>query len=135
VNWFGQGIALCYFFAVAALALLYSLRYLILTRSRSLANALTWYLLLLSSLLPAVWLLVVFDWDNEAVAEIANWVGTPIMLFFVPTAFLCYDAWKGTKPTAGGYIARSLLEVVVLIPAWALFWVFCEFLLLGWFGP
>jgi hypothetical protein len=57
----------------------------------------------------------VFDWDNEAVAAVANWVGTPIALLFVPTAFAFYDVTVGPRLPVWWYAARSLLEIVVLV--------------------
>jgi hypothetical protein len=135
VNWFGHPQWLAFFFAVALLVLLCFLRFVIITRVRCPAEAITWYLLLLAALLPAVWLLVVVDWDNEAVAAIGNWIGTPITLFVVPTAFAFYDAIAGVRLSAGWYAARSLVEVVVLVPVWAVLWVLVgEMFLLGWFG-
>jgi hypothetical protein len=118
-NWFGQGPAWALLYAAALLAVLYPLRYVITVRARSRADALAWYALLLASLLPAVWLLVVVDWDNEAVAPVANWVGTPVILLFVPTAFLAFDLTAATRPGPGGYVLRSLWEAAVLTPVWA----------------
>jgi hypothetical protein len=135
VNWFGQGPPVAFLFAVVILVLVCGLRYLITARSRSALDAWFWYLLLLAMTLPAVWLLVVFDWDNEAVAAIANWVGTPIMLLAVPTAFLCFDAATATRLPAGTYTLRCVVEVLLLVPLWAVVWAYTEFLLLGWFGP
>ena len=64
----------------------------------------------------------------------ANWVGTPILFFFVPTASFCCDLVTASRLQPGWYAARSLFEVVVLVPVWAVCWGFCEFLLPGWFG-
>jgi hypothetical protein len=135
VNWFGQGPVFALFFAVALLILLCSLRFLIIANVRCPIDAFAWYLLLLASLLPTVWLLVVYDWDNEAGSDIAIWVGTPVALLFVPTAFACYDLVTNTRLTAWPYIARSLIEVIILVPTWAYIWVvFFMFFLLGWVG-
>jgi hypothetical protein len=132
-NWFGQEMPLPFLFAVALLTVLYGLRYVIIAKAVSPADALAWYALLLASLLPGVWLLVAWDWDNRAVAPIANWVGTPVMALFVPTAFLCFDVATATRPRPGWYAARSLLEVLVLTPAWVVCWAFIELGFLGWF--
>jgi hypothetical protein len=133
VNWFGQAPPLTFLYAAVTLALLCLLRYFITIRSRTAAEAWVWHVMFVASLLPCGWLLVVIDWDNEAVAPIANWVGTPIMLFFVPTMVLCFDLATGTRLRPGTYWARGLLEVIVLVPAWAIFWAYFEFLVLGWF--
>jgi hypothetical protein len=134
-NWLGQAPALAILHAVAILSLLYLVRYFITTRSQSVTSAWLWYSILLAALLPGVWLLVAFDWDNEAVAPIANWVGTPIVLFVVPTASMCFDLTTGTRLPPRWYLARSAFELIALIPIWTALWVFCEFFVLGWVGP
>src|SRR5262249_39021675 len=121
--------------AAAILTVLCSLRYVIVTRACCPADACAWYLLLLASLVPAVWLLVVWDWDNHAVAPVANWVGIPVALLLVPTAAAWHDVATATRLTPTGYAARSLLEVLVLVPVWGCIWVALEFLLLSWVGP
>jgi hypothetical protein len=134
VNWFGQRPGVAFIFAAAITVLLYSLRFLIFAKAHSSFDAFAWYLLLLASLLPAVWPLVVTEWDNEAGAPIGNWVGAPVALLFVPAAIALYDVATATRLTAWPFAARSLVEVVVLFPAWLYFWVMCMFLLLGWVG-
>lgn len=68
VNWFGQGLGAAYLYAAAILVLLCLLRYAIVRGACCSADAAVWYLLLLTSLVPAIWLLVVVDWDNEGVS-------------------------------------------------------------------
>jgi hypothetical protein len=133
-NWFGQGKAAAYLYAAGIFPLLYLLRYPITAWSRSPADAFAWYLLLVAALLPGVWHLVVFDWENAVVAPVANWIGGPIMFFFVPTALFCCDLGTATRLKPGWFAACALLEVVVLVPLWAVCWACCEFLLLGWVG-
>jgi len=133
VNWFGQGPAFAFSFAAVIIVLLCSLRFVIVAMARGPADAFVWYLLLFAAMLPGVWLLVDIDWDNVAVSGIAEWVGTPIALLFVPTAFLVYDLITATHLTAWKYAARTLLEIL-LIPVWVYLWLMCEFLLLGWVG-
>jgi hypothetical protein len=135
VNWFGQGPAAAFGYAVAILAVLYASRSLIVRRASCPASALAWYVMLLAALLPAVWLLVVFDWDNQAVSAVACWAGTPIALLSVPTLSFGFDLATGLRLRGGAYLARSLLEAAVLVPIWAVLWVYCEFLVLNWVGP
>jgi hypothetical protein len=116
------------------LLILYLFRYVIASKSSGAFSAMTWYTILLGMVLPFIWLFVDTDWDNEAVSPLSNWVGSPVALLFVPTAFLCFDLLGGVRMKPGLYLARSLLEVM-LIPVWAVAWFFCEFLLLGWIGP
>jgi hypothetical protein len=129
-NWFGHGVAASYGFAAGLLTLLFAARYFVVTRSGSPAAALAWYALLLASVLPCVWLLVVLDWGNIWVSPLTNWVGIPLALLGVPTAFLIYDAATGRRPPPGQYAARCLLEVM-LVPAWAWFVVVG----MGWADP
>jgi hypothetical protein len=134
VNWFGQSQGLPLLWAVTLLALLYLLRYAITRWARSPESVLTWYALLLASLLPGVWLLVVTDWDNEAVAEIGCWAGTPIALLFVPTAVLVWDVAFKVRLSGAAYAARALVEVIVFVPIWSVAWAYFEMFVLGWFG-
>jgi hypothetical protein len=97
VNWFGQAPPWAFLYAAAILAFLCLVRYLLTTRLRRGASAFAWYFLLVASLLPCVWLLVVCDWDNNAVGPEGNWIGWPIIVFFVPTAVLCYDLATRTR--------------------------------------
>lgn len=134
-NSFGQGPGAALLSAVAILILLCSLRYAIVCKGCCRADAAAWYLLLLSAAVPAVWLLVELDWDNEAVSPLANWVGTPVALLLVPTLFAGYDVVAANRLPLGLYAGRSLLEILVLVPVWFYIWVaYFEFLLLGWFG-
>lgn len=134
VNWFGQSQGWTWLWALCLLAALYLLRFTITRWVRSPASALAWYALLLAALLPGVWLLVVTDWDNEAVAEIACWMGTPIALLFVPTAVLGWDVAFGVRLPGGAYAVRALVELLLFVPVWLMAWVYFEMLVLNWFG-
>jgi hypothetical protein len=136
VSWFGLGPGFGFFFAALILVLLCSLRFLIVSKVRFVVERLAWYGLLLAVLIPATWFLVDFDWDNEAVSANANWIGTPIGLLFVPTAFACFDLTSQDRLSVGAYFMRSVVELFVLVPIWLYLWVLLgEFLLLGWVGP
>src|SRR5438105_8062362 len=90
-NWFGHPSWTAYLYGVGLLIGLCALRFLILRGGRPASDAAVWYCLALAALLPAIWLLVVTDWDNEFVAETACWVGMPIALLFVPSVLFCVD--------------------------------------------
>ena len=94
----------------------------------------TWYCVVLAVASPGVWLLVVLDWDNEFASWEANWVGYPVGLLAVPTAFLLYDVAAGCRLPPRRYAARCLLEVG-LVPVWAVAWIYFVAFGLGWVGP
>jgi hypothetical protein len=134
-NWFGQPGWTAFLYAAGLLIVLCALRLLILRKSRGPIDAAAWYCLVLSAFVPAVWLFVVTDWDNEAVAETACWVGYPIALLFVPTAVFLFDLITHTSLAPGVYLLRSVGEICLLVPNWCVFWVIVESLILGWIGP
>jgi hypothetical protein len=133
-NWFGQPGWTAFVYAGGLLITLCTLRFLILRKSRGPIDAIIWYCLVLSVFVPAVWLFVVTDWDNEAVAEIACWVGCPIALLFVPTVVFLFDLITHTSLAAGLYLLRSVGEICLLVPVWCMVWVYIELLILGWIG-
>ncbi len=132
VNWFGQGNAVAWVATVVIFIVLYTVRYLILQQTSSHADAAIWYTLLLVFILPWVWLFVVVDWDNEWVLSSANWVGIPMTLLFVPTAFFVYDLLASVRLSPGPYTARVFLEVFVAGPVWVVCWFLCQVFILGW---
>jgi uncharacterized membrane protein len=133
-NWFGHPFPASILYAVGLLLLLFVLRYLIIRRSRRARDAVAWYCLTVAIFLPAIWLLVVIDRDNQAVDEIACWVGYPVALLFVPSVLFGVDWRMGSWLTPGGYAIQSGIELLVLIPIWLYLWVWIEFLILGWIG-
>jgi hypothetical protein len=132
-NWFGHSGWAPFGFAVGLLILLCTVRYLIERMNSRAGDSVVWYCLALSVFVPAIWLLVVTDWDNEAVSRIACWVGVPIALLFVPSAIFCADLLMG-PPAPGVYTLRSVLEIVVLVPNCLYFWILIELFVLGWWG-
>jgi hypothetical protein len=120
--------------ALAILAAFNTARYLITNKTMSPRSTLGWYAILLAVALPFVWLFVNLDWDHEFVSPAANWVGSPIAVLFVPTAFFCFDLKSGSRLGLAWYVSRSLIELL-LIPLWVIIWVYFEFLVLGWCGP
>jgi hypothetical protein len=134
-NWFGQPTWTAFVYADGLLISLCVLRFLIVRGNRRASDATAWYCLALAVYLPAIWLLVVVDWDNDAVAPIACWVGVPIALLFVPSVVFCADLLLRPALSPARYALRSALEIVVLVPLWSFLWGFVEFLILGWFGP
>ncbi len=134
VNWFGQPNWTAFFYAGGLLISLCTLRFLVVRGSRRASDAIAWYCLALAVFLPAIWLLVVVDWDNEAVAPVACWVGDPIALLCIPTIVFGADLVLRPSLTPAGYALRSIFEIVVLVPIWCLVWVYVMLLILGWVG-
>jgi hypothetical protein len=134
-NWFGQPHWTALLYGGGLLIALCTLRFLIVTKSRRASDAVAWYCLALAVILPAVWLLVVVDWDNEAVAEIACWVGYPIALLTVPSCLFCLDLVSRSPLSPGSCALRTLAELCGLVPVWLFVWTYAEFFILGWVGP
>jgi hypothetical protein len=135
MNWFGQGPGVAFRYAVTLLVLLCGVRFVIIRMACCRLDAAAWYVLLIVSLLPAVWLFIDVDWGNEAVSPLGSWIGMPILVLTVPTAVACYDVATATHLPAWEYSVRSFFEVVFLVPVWAYLWVVVgEMLILGWFG-
>jgi hypothetical protein len=134
-NWFGQSGWIVFAYAAGLLTTLCASRFLILRKGRGSIDAIAWYCLVLSVFVPAVWLFVVTDWDNEAVAEIGCWVGYPIALLFVPTVVFLVDLITRSSLAPGVYLLRSIGEICLLVPVWCMVWVYIELLILGWIGP
>ncbi|MBI1916157.1 MAG: hypothetical protein HYS12_15700 [Planctomycetes bacterium] len=113
---------------------LYALRFLIIQKNRRATDALAWYCLALAVFVPAIWLLVVTNWDSMFFARIACWVGDPIALLFVPSVLFPFYLSMRPSLTLGIYTLLSMAEIVLLVPAWIFFWVQVEFWVLGWAG-
>jgi hypothetical protein len=61
----------------------------------------------------------------------SRWIGTPVWLFAVPfLSFLIFDRTI-TLGTPMAYLARSLVEIIVLFHVWSYIWVWTQ-LLLEW---
>ena len=134
-NWFGQPGWISFVCAAGLLITLCALRFLIVRKSRNPGNAAIWYCLVLAVIIPAIWLFVVIDWDNEAVADIACWVGDPIALLLVPSVLFFVDLTTPLFRDLGSYLLRSIVEICVLVPVWSVVWVYIEAFILGWVGP
>jgi hypothetical protein len=71
------------------------------------------------------------DWENRHVLWVAIYVGNPVATLTVPcVSFLIDWAWASTdQPSA--WLWRLPLEWLA-VPVWFFFWVYFEFLALGW---
>ena len=89
------------------------------------------YCLFVAALLPYLYCRAVVDpWHSPCASPLSNWVGWPIAVFTVPTAFFVYDTLTHKQPSLRFYI-RSLRKIV-LVPIWAFIWGCIELFVLGW---
>ena len=91
-------------------------------RSRRATDAIAWYCLALSVFVPAIWLLVVTDWNNQALAEIGCWVVDPIALLFIPSVLFAVYLLIRSSLALGVYLLLSIAEIIVLVPTWVFIW-------------
>jgi hypothetical protein len=129
---------------IPLLAVLYLVKFRILTfRVRPWVASLL-YFLVVAALLPYLYCSVVDDWGNRFVNLLATWIGwhglqgklradilnstSPIITFTVPTMSFFLDTLTRKRPSAWFYALRSLVEVIILVPLWALVWGCVEFL-------
>ncbi|MGO9109027.1 MAG: hypothetical protein ACLP9L_07320 [Thermoguttaceae bacterium] len=122
------------FHAIPLFAVLYVVKYRILSLQVRPCVALLLYLVVVAVLLLYVYFGLIDVRETIAYGNpLSTWVGTPIMAFTVPTAFFLYDIFAKKQQSLGFYALRSLLEVALLVPSWALVWVSIE-MSLGWLG-
>ena len=135
---------------VPLLAVLYVVKFRILTfRVRPWVASLL-YFLVVAALLPYLYCRVIGDWGNRFVKPLATWLGwhapqgklladilnstSPILTFTVPTMSFFFDTFTRKRPSARFYALRSLAEVVIFVPLWAFVWVGFELLAWSWIG-
>ena len=86
------------------------------------------FVTLVAASIPLLWALSP-DWNNPHVLPIANYVGTPIEILTIPVVSFVIDVASCAKPRVS---ARTVVELLVGVPAWFFFWLFLELLLLNW---
>lgn len=120
-NWFGMGMWESFFLAYPLLVAIYFAKW----RLRKIENdrlVWSWYWLSFVLSLPYIWFLVTGTWHTPFFSRISGWIGEPVRVWFLPTCSLMRDRnRKGDLPLFW-YVARSLVEVVVLYPAWCVVW-------------
>ena len=79
------------FHAIPLFAVLYVVKFRILTLRVQPWLALLLYLIVVAALLPYLYCRVDVIWVNGDFDKLANWIGVPLMAFTVPTAFFLYD--------------------------------------------
>jgi hypothetical protein len=132
ITWLGQGAGTAYGFGFFLLVVIYVAKRWIVRCASSLRAAIGWYGLAVACSLPYIWFLVVLDWQNPHVFRLACWVYDPLGIWAVPTLSFTWDIMHRTPGLSEvAYLARSLVELVLIIPVWLAVWVFISFLFLG----
>lgn len=122
VFWVGSAGLILLLYAVKAAAL----RYL-----RTAVVSLSTFSLAVAACVPVTWALDP-DWQNQHVLRIAIYIGSPVATLAVPCASFLVDLTRRSAGHPGGWLWRVPLELFLAVPAWFYFWVFFEFLVLGW---
>ena len=116
---------------IPSLAVLYVVKYRILALRVQPWLGLLLYFLVVAALVPSIYFRVIDVRNAYHQAPLAAWIGLPIAAFTIPTVFFLYDVLAHKRPSLKFYVLRSLVEVVMLIPLWAVVWV-CIESFLGW---
>ncbi len=120
-----------YALGFALVLALYGAKAFLLHSRRSPSVVLASFLGGILAAVPIAWLISP-DWHNPSVREVANWVGTPLLLLAVPTASFLYDYCRRRASAAPGGWRRTLIEVFIGVPAWGVLWVCIEIFVLRW---
>ena len=122
----------CYAGSVGLILFLYVVKAASLRYLRGAPAAGTAFAAAMTLCVPVTWALSP-DWDNEHVLRIGIYVGSPIATLAVPSVSFLIDLVR--RPAVGQrreWHWRVPLELFIAVPVWVYFWVFCEFLVLGW---
>jgi hypothetical protein len=130
-TWIGQGVEAAYGLSFLLLIAVYVGKRWITRMGSSRATAALLYVLGMACSLPYIWFFVVLDWHNPFVYRVSCWVYYPIAIWAVPTSSFAWDMTSRVPFSLQGYVARSLIELLMIIPAWVVSWMFVSFFLLG----
>jgi hypothetical protein len=108
--------------AIPLLAVLYVVKYRILTLRVQPWLGLLLYFLVVAALLPYLYCRATVAFNNDFASPL-DWIWGPIEVFMVPTASFLYDVLTRKRPSLKFYTARSLLEILIFIPLWDYVWV------------
>ena len=131
VTWGGQGVGAAYGLGFVLLLIIYAAKPWIPRIASSVPETIAWYALGVACSLPYIWFLVVLDWQNPFVFRLACWVYCPLAFWVVPTVSFAWDVTRRRPLPWGVYFRRSFVEVVVVVPAWIILWLFASFFFLG----
>ena len=89
------------------------------------------YFIVTVAMLPYLYCCVYDSWTSTD-CYVGWWLSSgPIMAFTIPTAFFLYDVIAHKRPSLESYVLRSLLEIVILVPLWAIVVAWIG-ILVGW---
>jgi hypothetical protein len=109
---------------ILTFGVLYLVKFRILILDIRPSMALLLYSLLVAALLPYLYFCIFVPWEpNTDASPIALWVGGPIVIFTVPTAFFLFDVLAHRRRSGRYYTIRTLIEVCVLVPICAYLWI------------
>jgi hypothetical protein len=116
----------------ALILTLYVVKLLALRHPRSRVTSGAIYLAATAAAVPVTYLLGA-DWGNEFVDPAALYVGDPVTTLAIPCASIAWD-WAKRPPERAlrDWLWRAPLKIVIAVPLWLFFWVYVEFLVLGW---
>jgi len=117
------------FHALPVFAVLYVVKFRILTFRVQPWLALLLYLVVVAALLPYLYCRITDIWNDD---KMAKSVGVPIIVFTVPTVSFLYDTLEHKLPSLKSYAIRSLIEIVVFVPVWNLAWTLIMLFVIGW---
>ena len=118
------------FHALPLLAVLYAVKYRIVTLGVRPWLGLSLYLALVVALLPYFWICVEDIGHSNDFDKLIPWIGVPLMVFTIPTVFFLWDVFR-RRPSLANYVDRSLFEILGLIPLWSGVWAM---IFLHWSG-
>jgi hypothetical protein len=107
-------------FGIAFVPVFYGVKLAITRTARRRSTAIVWYCLLVAAALPYIWLLVATDWNNELANDGAYYMGTPLQLLLVPSVSFAFDLAAERRRSMRVLVLRSLAEVLIVVPVWAL---------------
>jgi hypothetical protein len=109
---------------------LYGLKALLFRFVRSSSLLFGCFFLGVALAVPLTWLTSP-DWNNDQVYRIAIWVGDPVAFLAVPCVSFLVDFFSGRRDMKY-WPVRIPVEVVVVVPAWVVAWVYIMANMLGW---
>jgi hypothetical protein len=133
-NWLGQeGCVVLYGYPFSLLVASYCAKRIILTHCTKRGTAAYFFSLLVALSLPFIWFLCESEWFNNSSITLCCWVWRPVAIWFVPAMSFLLDLfdWGMPKPLKP-YLKRSVVEVVVAFPIWAVIWGLFALYILEW---
>ena len=130
ITWMGQGVEVAQALGFLLLVVIYVAKRVITHFAGSVLATVGWYCLSVVCSLPYIWFLVVWDWQNPHIFRHTCWVYYPIAIWAAPRQVLPGIEKAGALGWQL-YLLRSFFEVVAVVPAWMVIWVFISFFFLG----